>query len=117
MEGEFEIFEKKPVTLSEVKSTLAHIQERDGELNFRGNKTVEYLNEIDTISEEDRSKMEDELNGLNIARLRAEIVAKIIDFLPQTDADLDLVMKSFGTVTLPKDQLDSILKVCQNYSK
>lgn len=117
MEGEFEIFEKKPVTLSEVKSTLNHIQERDGELNFRGNKTVEYLNEITTISDDDRAKVMEELAALDITRLRPEIVAKLVDFLPQTDIELDLVMKSFGTVTLPKDQLDSILNVCKNYSK
>lgn len=116
MADEFNLIEKSPITLSELKETLNNIQERDGELNFRGNRTVEYLNNIATISKEDRAKFIEEIKGLEIGRMRDDIITKLADFLPQDEAELDLVMKSFGTVTLPKDQLDKILGVCKNFS-
>ncbi|MBT3408778.1 hypothetical protein HOK68_02240 [Candidatus Woesearchaeota archaeon] len=116
MSDEFDLIEKTPVSLSELKETLDEIKERDGELNFRGNRTVDYLNNVPVMSKENRNKFFDELKALDYSRLKVEIISKLADFLPQNEDELDLVMKSFSTVTLTKEQLLKLLEICKNYS-
>ena len=47
------ILEEVPVTLVHLKEDLQRIKKRDEELNFRANKTEEYLNTFSTMKPSD----------------------------------------------------------------
>ncbi len=56
-----EILEEVPVDMAELKEKLAMIKERDGELNFRANKTEEYLGQFVTLDSKKIKELNDEL--------------------------------------------------------
>ena len=100
----YEIIEKQPVTLTEIKSVLEKNESED----FRAQKTYEYVKEFAKLNKKQAQELKQKLMDLNIIRLKEEIIVKIIDLLPKSEGELKAILQSFN-VTLPKDQLKSIL--------
>ena len=102
----YEIVEKQPVTLAEIKSVL----EKNKTNDFRAQKTLEYVKEFAKLKKKQAEELKQKLQELNIVRLKEEIIVKIVDLLPKSEGELKAILQSFN-VTLPKDQLKSILNV------
>ena len=110
------IVSETPISMVEMKKELERIKKRDSELNFRANKTEEYLSYFTELSpkmyEEARKKMED----LNIPRLKPEHIIKIIDLLPTTVNDLKVILQGY-IVSINQDSMKKILAIVAEYVK
>ncbi len=104
------VSEKTPLSLSELKEEVEKIQKRDGELGFRAGKTQEYVNSLDIIPKEDYVKLKEEIEGLEIPRLKEEHIVKIIDFLPRSTEDLEVILQGYP-LTISKENMEKIVGV------
>ena len=105
-----EILEEKPLTLTETKEELARIRKRDGELNFRANKTEEYLNHFAKSDQKTAGELVEAIAKLNIPRLKDGHIAKIVDMMPNTVEQLKAVLQGY-VVSVSDDNLKKILGV------
>ncbi|MBN2880464.1 hypothetical protein JXM83_00265 [Candidatus Woesearchaeota archaeon] len=103
-----DIIEMNPISSSEMKDELKKIQKRDGELNFRANKAMEYLDQFKTLKKSDAKSLISEIESMGISRIRLEHIVKIVDLLPQSVEDLKMLMGGYN-VTLPKESMEQII--------
>lgn len=102
------IVEEKVMNLVDVKEAVKAIEKRDKEMGFLSQKTKEYLDAFVDISKKDKNALEEGLKGLNLTRLKDEHIAKIIDFLPQSEDELKAVLQAYP-LTLPKKDKQAII--------
>ncbi|MBT4604005.1 hypothetical protein HOC01_00050 [archaeon] len=102
------ILEEAPLCLVDVKEAMDKIVGRDEELGVLSQKTKEYLDNFVTLTVKQRDDIKTGLKSLDLTRLKAEHIAKIIDFLPQNLDDLKVVMLGYN-VTLPKKDQEAII--------
>ena len=100
--GDTQIISEAPINSYQLKKELEKIKKRDGELNFRANKTEEYLNQIADIKNAD--ELHDKLVKLNIPRLKEQHIHKILDVGPTTVNELKVVLQGY-TVTINIDSI------------
>jgi DNA-directed RNA polymerase subunit F len=108
------VISETPVTMAEVKFELEGIKGRDKELNFRSQRTDEYLNifvKIDTKKAEDLKK---KLEKLSIPRMGAEHIVKIVDLLPKTVEELKIILQGYP-LTITKENMQKIVDVVKDY--
>lgn len=103
------ILKEEPLSLTEAKSILAKIKERDKELGFRAAKTEDYLNQFARLSEKQNAELYKKIEGLQIPRLKDGHIKKIISLLPKTVDDLKLVLQGY-TLTLKEESLKKIME-------
>ncbi len=103
------IIEETEIPMFEMKDELAKIKKRDEELNFRVQKTEEYLNTFVKLKPKEAKELIDKLNKLNIPRMSDKIVYKIIDILPRTVDELKIVLQGY-TITVNNDNMKKIVK-------
>ena len=108
------VLEQRPVTITEVKDTLNKIQKRDEELTFRGGKTLDYVNEVPTISMTKVKELKKKIKELEIPRLKDEQIVKIIDTMPESPEHLKIILTGFN-VTIVKDNLKKITDLLDDY--
>jgi len=109
-----QLLEKRPVSLSEVKDILKKIHKRDGELNFRGGKTEDYVNEIASLNLKTAKECMKKIESLEIPRLKPEHLIKIVDTLPETPEHLKIILNGYN-VTINKDNLKRIIDVIDEF--
>jgi DNA-directed RNA polymerase subunit F len=102
------IISEKPATMAEVKEEIAKIKERDKELNFRGQRTEEYLNVFAKVDFKKSEEIKKKLEGLKIPRLGEEHIVKIIDILPKTADELKIVLQGYP-LTITKESMKKIV--------
>jgi DNA-directed RNA polymerase subunit F len=105
-----ELIEEKPITLSEMKNRLEEVEKRDKELNFRANKTKDYLGALDLHTLKKVDELRKKVNDLAIPRLKDRHIVKMIDVMPG-DLDSLKIIFSGENITLKEDDLKKILKV------
>lgn len=103
-----DIVEKRPVTLAELRETLASIKKDKNELNFRADKVYVYLEEL--VNEKKSKDVQKKLSGLGIQKLKPKNIVKIADILPE-DPDALKAIFIGETVTLKQEELKQILDV------
>ena len=103
------ILGEEQITMVELKAELEKIQKRDEELNFRAQRTQEYLNSVVSLKKKNADDLRKKLNGLKIPRLREEHITKIIDLTPKTLEELKTIMAAY-IVTLSADQMKKIVE-------
>ncbi|MBI2659167.1 hypothetical protein HYX05_03675 [Candidatus Woesearchaeota archaeon] len=107
-----QIISEAPISIYQLKKELERIKKRDSELNFRANKTEEYLGQVAAL------KNPDELFGrimkLNIPRLREQHVQKIIDIAPTTMNDLKVIVQGY-TITLNSESMKKIVETINEF--
>jgi DNA-directed RNA polymerase subunit F len=108
--------EQKSLSLSEVKEILQEAEKRDNQLNFLSTKTKEYLETFVPLSANKREELAKKLNELGVTRLKDEITAKIVDFLPRNANDLKNIVQAYNLTLSKKDQ-DSIIEVVSKFVK
>lgn len=114
--GSLEVIEETPVTMVQLKEDLKKIKKRDEELNFRANKTEEYLNAFVNLKKTEAKELLKKLHDLNIPRLKEEHMVKMVDLLPKNVEELKTVMSGY-TITISADNAKKIVDTVAGYAK
>ncbi len=110
------VLEERPLLLAELKEKLGSIKEKEKELNFRANKTEEYLVSIPVLGAKDAKELAKKLANLDIPRMKQEHIVKIVDLLPHTGNDVKMVLQN-SVLTLSAESLKKITDVVAEYAK
>jgi len=102
------IISEMPIGMGELKQKLEATKKKEKELNYRANKTLEYLQQLSI--NQNSQKMVDELRKLQVPRLKDQHIYKIIDILPTTVDDLKLILQAY-TISVNNDNLKKIVDV------
>jgi len=109
------ILSEKPVSMAELKNELENIKKRDKELNFRANKTEDYLNQFVSVKKvDDVNELIKKLTALNIPRLKEQHISKIVDIMPMTVKDLKVVLQNY-IVTVNNENMKKIVDTIKNF--
>ncbi len=106
------ILSERSISMAEVKEDLEKIKKRDKELNFRANKTEEYLNQFVTIKKTE--ELIKKLGALNIPRVKDQHINKIVDTLPKTVKDLKVVLQNY-TLTVNNENMKKIVDAINSF--
>lgn len=102
------ILNESSINIVEVKEILDETIKKEKQLNFRAQKTLEYLEQTTSIPFDKAKKLKDALLKLNISRLKDIQINKIIDLLPKTPNELKVILQGYN-LTLTNDQIKSII--------
>ena len=102
---DMQIISEAPINMYQLKKELEKIKKRDSELNFRANRTEDYLQQVAAVKNAD--ELFDKIMSLNVPRLKEQHVHKIIDIAPTTINDLKVVLQAY-TITLNSDSMKKI---------
>jgi len=100
-----QIVSETSINMYQLKKELERIKKRDNELNFRANRTEEYLHQVATLKNSE--ELFDKIMKLNIPRLKEQHIHKIIDVAPTTVNDLKVVLQGY-TITLNNESMKKI---------
>ena len=101
------IVKETPMCLSEAKTELERIKERDKELNFRAQKTIDYLDQMLKLEGKKAKELVDKLAKLEIPRLKEQHVCKLADIMPVTVEEVKAVLQGYA-VTITNENLKKI---------
>ncbi len=110
-----QVIEEIPLNIVEVKEMLKKIKERDQELNFRAQKTAEYLDAISTIKPKQAKEMKEKLLALNVPRFRDIHVQKIIDIMPKTPEGVKTIFSGLN-ISITADNIKKIVDIVNEYT-
>ncbi len=110
----FEILSSNTTNSSEVKQILMKIKERDGELNFRAQKTLEYLEQYCRLDKKKTKDLIEKLTALNVPRLRDMHFNKILDIMPTHANDVKVVLQGYN-ITVTNDNCKKIADVVTEF--
>lgn len=105
---ELEVIEEMPLTMAELKEKLQSIK-KSQDLSFRGNKTMEYINNFVKISAKQVNEIKAKIKELDIIRLKDKHISKIIDIMPQDAENLKTVLVQDNITVKPED-LEKLLE-------
>jgi len=106
------VLSESSLTMAEVKTELEKIKKRDKELNFRAQKTEDYLQQFVTIK--NISELVQKLEKLNIPRLKDLHINKIVDLMPKSIKSLKMVLQEY-TITVNNDNLKKIVDAINGF--
>ena len=106
------ILSESPIAMAELKEELEKIKKRDKELNFRANKTEEYLNQVVTIK--NAAELIKKLTSLKLPRLKDQHIKKIVDIMPTTIKDLKVVLQNY-TLTVNNENMKKIVDTVNSF--
>ena len=109
------IISEKPVTRAEVKEALEAIKKKEKELNFRAQKTEDYLQSIAPLSEKKAQELYKKLEKIGISRLREVHLTKLVDVLPAKEEDVKVVLSGYVGLTVKKDDLKKIAEIVAGF--
>ncbi len=107
---------EEPINIVEMKEELKKISKRDEETSIRTNKTIDYLNDFVSIKPADSKKLYDEIEKLEIPRLKDVHIHKIIDLMPLTVEEMKVILQGY-TITVTKESMKKIVDVVKKYLK
>lgn len=107
-----QIVSETPINIYTLKKELEKIRKRDNELNFRANRTEEYLQQIATLK--NAEELFSKIMHLNIPRLKEQHIHKIIDVTPTTVNDLKVTLQGY-TITLNNDSMKRIVDAINEF--
>jgi DNA-directed RNA polymerase subunit F len=109
------ILSEEPMTMAEVKAELSR-NKKQGDLNFRANKTDEYMGQFVSLSLKDSEELKKKIEKLGIPRLKPEHVTKIVDVLPATPEDLKSLLSGY-TITINTENAGKIANAVKGFIK
>ncbi len=107
-----QIISDTPINIYQLKKELELISKRDNELNFRANKTEEYLNQIITLK--NAEELFDKIVKLNIPRLKEQHIHKIIDIAPTTLNELKAILQGYP-ITVNNESMKKIVDTINEF--
>ena len=108
--SQFTVIEENPISLVDLKKNFASLQEEDMQLSFRAEKTKAYLDQFVLNDEKEYKALYEKVQALQIPRLKARHIVKVLDVMPK-DLDSLRLLFSNETITLKEDDLKKILDV------
>ena len=107
-----QINSETPINVYQLRKELERIKKRDNELNFRANRTEEYLNQITTLK--NANELFEKISSLNIPRLKEQHIHKIIDIEPTTVNELKVVLQGYP-ITLNNESIKKIVDTINEF--
>ena len=83
---------------------------KNSELNFRANKTFDYVKEFELKPVKEIEEIKDKITELNVPRLKPAIIYKILDLMPKTVEELKVVLLN-STITVTNENLKKIIEI------
>ena len=108
------IISEAPITMAELKEDIQKIKERDKELNFRAQKTEEYLNLFVEITPAHAKELKEKIEKLNVPRFKPDHITKIIDTMPQSAEELKSILSAYP-LTITNENLKKIADLVAQY--
>ena len=109
---DMQIVSETSINIYQLKKELDKIKKRDNELNFRANRTEEYLHQVATLKNSE--ELFEKMMKLNIPRLKEQHIHKIIDVAPATVNDLKVVLQGY-TLTLNNESMKKIVDTINEF--
>lgn len=97
----------KPLSMAEVDDIAKAIND-DEDKEIHG-----FLKKFAKLKTKEAKKMREELENLNLLKLKGEHIAKIMDLLPEDSVDIN---KIFIDISLDDDETNKILEVVKKYN-
>lgn len=110
------VLSEMPVSMVELSEELKKIKKRDGELNFRANKTEEYLTLFVGLKPNEAKELLEKIKGLNIPRLKEEHITKLVDILPKTVEEVKSIISSYP-ITVSAENCKKIADIVKEYAR
>lgn len=110
------ILSEKPLNVYEVKTILEELKEKDKELNFRAEKTYDFLQQITELDKKKAKELFDKLMKLGISRLKELHVQQLVTLLPRKEDEVKMVLQGYN-VTFTKDAVDQIVNTVNEFVK
>ena len=111
-----QVVEEVPLNIVEVKEMLKKIKDRDTELNFRAQKTAEYLEAINTIKPKSAKELKEKLTELEIPRIKEVQIQKIIDIMPLTAEGVKTIVSGFN-ISVTADNVKKVVSLVNEYAE
>lgn len=108
------IIEEKPISMSEMKAELSKIKRRDKELNYRANKTNDYLNQFKVLDAKTITELYKKIEELEIPRIKELHIKKIVDILPATNEELKSALEAYP-ITVSAENIKKITSVIAKF--
>ena len=110
--GDMQIISETPINMHQLKKELEKIKKRDKELNFRANKTEEYLHQV--LANVKDGDLFEKVQKLNIPRLKDQHIHKIIDINPTTINELKVILQGY-TITVSNESMKKIIDTINEF--
>ncbi|MBI3035290.1 hypothetical protein HYY71_03120 [Candidatus Woesearchaeota archaeon] len=110
--ADMQVISEAPINMHQLKKELEMIRNRDNELNFRANKTEEYLNQ--TITHKNADELFSKISKLGIPRLKEQHIHKIIDIAPVNVSELKVVLQGY-TITINSESMKKIVDTINEF--
>ena len=110
--ADVQIISETSMSIYQLKKELERIKKRDNELNFRANKTDEYLSQVATLKNAD--ELFEKIMKLNIPRLKEQHVHKIIDIAPTTVNELKAILQAYP-ITINNESMKKIVDTINEF--
>lgn len=111
-----QVVEEVPLNNVEVKEMLRKIKDRDQELNFRAQKTAEYLEAISTIKPKQARELKEKLEALEIPRVKEAQVQKIIEIMPLTAEGVKTIFSGLN-ISITADNVKKVATLINEYAE
>jgi DNA-directed RNA polymerase subunit F len=98
-----EILNSREVPISYVKELL-RARQLEGDLRYEQRLVLAYVQEFSKLEYKEAKLLENALIKLNIARLKHSHIIKIIDLLPKTKVELDLILLKDKVILKDEDK-------------
>ncbi len=97
------IIEMSPLSMVEAKDLLESVEKQE---------FIAHINKFSKMKTEHARKLREEMEKLDLMKMKPEHIVKIIDLLPEDISDLN---KIFQEVSLDENEAKKILEIVQHY--
>ncbi len=108
------ILSQIPINASELHAEMKRIKERDKELGFRAQKTIDYLDSLNVLDVKKSRELMEKLLKLEIPRLRDVHFHKIVDIVPANAKDVKVALQQYN-LTVSQENCKKIADVVAEY--
>ena len=108
------IISQTPMNSAELFAEMKRIKDRDKELGFRAQKTVDYLESLNVMDAKKAKELMDKLLKLEVPRLRDMHFHKIIDIMPTNAKDVKIALQGYN-MTVSADSCKKIADTVAEY--
>jgi len=112
----FKVISETAMGLNDVKEELSKIREKDKELTFRAQKTMDYLEQTMTLSAAQAKDLFTKIVKLEVPRLKESHAHKLVDVLPLSSKDVKTVLQGYA-VTITNDNLKKIADTIAEFTQ